>query len=138
VISEVAIAGSFVDGTMPVLRLAAPTSPTPATTTTVTPGGSLIDRIAAGTLKATDVGLLDGGGSQPSSAPSIGIGYSPPAPAVLRASSDLAAPATAADSTPTTLPTVTVIGSKITSHWQIVAAIALALLLFVAYRRWKG
>lgn len=98
------------------------------------PGETLIDRINAGTLKAppptVDPLIVD---SKPFVQP-LSIGYNPPA--VLRAASDLSAPTSASDSTPTTLPTVTVTGtSMLPRNWYFLGAIVLLVVLGALYFR---
>lgn len=66
------------------------------------------------------------------SGPSIGYGYTPPA------RTSLTVPSSASDTTPTTLPTVTTWASSLPAHWQAIAAVVLAIILLVVYRRRRG
>jgi hypothetical protein len=76
-----------------------------------------------------------GGATPPSGGPSIGYGYSPPPSG---RTVDVA-PFSGTDTTPTTLPTVTTWGSRVTEYraW-IGLSIAIAILIYVVYRRRKG
>jgi len=66
--------------------------------------------------------------------PSIGYGYAPPAPGAKHI------PVSASDTSPTTLPTVTTWGERLsTNHYRgAFLALAVIVLLIVAYRRWRG
>jgi len=101
------------------IRLAGPVfGPPPAT--------AIVDPIVDHTHDAPPSWFSSGG-------PSIGIGYTPP----VRRSIDV--PASAADTSPTTLPTVTTWARNLPSNWRVIAAAAvIALILILAYRRWRG
>jgi hypothetical protein len=75
--------------------------------------------------------LLTPSVAAPSSSPSSGYSYTQP-------SLTLQTPTSASDTSPTTLPTVTTWASKLPSHWYIYAAVVLAVVLLVAYRRSRG
>jgi len=71
---------------------------------------------------------------RPALAPSIGYGYTPP---VATESVSYQPAVSDASSSPNTLPTVTTWASNVSSHQYLIAAVALALVAFVAYRRWR-
>lgn len=92
-----------------------------------------ITRPSGSSGSGSSSGSSGGGGG--GGGPSIGFGYTPPAPrlATLNAAPVPAAPVNAVAQ----LPTVTTWASNLQAHWHWIAAAALAVALIVAYRRWQ-